>query len=104
VLAVGAGLILGADPRRAIVSLAIVLLVLFGFEGAVHSVHHLGDRDGLARCVVEWAASHLSGAVADADSVQSPAATRGIESPREPFSPHEQRFRLDRNRAPPPIA
>jgi hypothetical protein len=50
--------------RRRVWRLALVgislLLVQVGFEGAVHSVHHLGDSQGADRCRVASSADHVS--------------------------------------------
>ena len=37
------------------------MLVLVGFAGAVHSVHHLGDSQGADRCVLAASAEHVKG-------------------------------------------
>ncbi len=103
-LAVGVGAVAGRRSRRAVAGLVVILLSLFLFEGAVHSVHHLGDRSGTGRCVMESAASHLSGAVPDLDSIGPPVATRDPEFLGEVFPPRAEPFGPDRDRAPPRIA
>jgi hypothetical protein len=90
--------------RRAVAGLVVVLLAVFLFDAAIHSVHHLGDRDGAARCVVESAASHLSGVVLAMDSIAPPAATCRAEFCREAFPLAGRPFRSERDRAPPLVA
>lgn len=55
----------------------IALAMLFAVasvEGAIHSVHHLGDRDGADRCFIAASAEHVSAASAgDAPVAVAPA-------------------------------
>jgi hypothetical protein len=85
-----------------VAALVVVLLVAFVFEGAIHSVHHLADRQDAPRCVVESASSHLSGAVMQLDGIEAPAAMRMGAPLRPAFPARQQRFDPGRDRAPPP--
>ena len=59
------GLAAAWRPRRA-VALALVLVVgVLAFETGVHSAHHLGQPDDVARCVIAWMSSQLSADVVD---------------------------------------
>ena len=63
-------------PRRALALMLIVLAAVFAFESGIHSVHHLGDRDGAQQCAVAAASQHVAGTeihagVADATPAES---------------------------------
>jgi len=61
-VAVGLG---GRRPRRALIVAVVLLLVVFAFEDALHSVHHLVDKSQLNKCAVAVAAAHLNAIAAD---------------------------------------
>ena len=97
-------LCLGGRRRRrlAVVGLPL-LLILAGFEGAVHSVHHLGDPSAASHCRVASSAEHVT--VID---VEVPANIGGpvIQAGRAPLSVQPSRARTvwlspDAGRAPP---
>jgi hypothetical protein len=48
--------------RRQILQIAglALLLIATGFEGAIHSVHHLGDPSAAERCLVASSSQHLT--------------------------------------------
>jgi hypothetical protein len=96
-----ASLILAYPSRRILVGLLIPLLAVFALEAGVHSVHHLGDQDAAARCIVAAASLNLSGTVAAPVTLVAPAAT---DDPAPPVDPERlpQRLALpDQGRAPP---
>lgn len=100
-LVLAASLIPAFRSRRAVAGLLMVLLAMFAFEAGVHSVHHIGDQDEAARCVVASASSSLSGAIADPGTLVAPAATDDVAPPLE-LGTLPQRFALpDQGRAPP---
>jgi hypothetical protein len=49
-----------------------LLLILVGVEGAVHSVHHLGDARAADRCLVATSAEHVSAVDIDVPTVACP--------------------------------
>jgi hypothetical protein len=103
-LVLAASLMLAFRSRRAVVGLLIPLLAMFAFEAGVHSVHHIGDEDGAAPCVVASASSNLSGLVAERMALVAPAETDDVTPPLQP-STLAQRFALpDQGRAPPFLA
>lgn len=60
--ALAVALIPGHRRTRHLRPTALALLVLVaGFTGATHSVHHMGDPTGADRCLVAASAEHLSG-------------------------------------------
>jgi hypothetical protein len=60
-------LVLGVSRRRRAPALLLVLvLALFGFEAALHSVHHLSDADPGMQCAVASAAAHVGSVAVDA--------------------------------------
>jgi hypothetical protein len=90
-------------PRRALALMLIVLAAVFAFESGVHSVHHLGDRDGVQQCAVAAASQHVTGTevdavVADATPADSPLlAASGALLARARFTGPDQ------GRAPPAL-
>lgn len=68
-----------------VVALALALLLgVFAFENALHSVHHGLDPAGATGCAIAAASAHLAAttvdAVISADPVTFPAEDGGIES------------------------
>lgn len=87
--------------RAALVSLALLVL-LFGFEAALHSVHHFFETEGGTSCVLLSASQHDSGTCTATSEVASPtwttAPSPAIDS--EPiYTP--RLFGSPENRAPP---
>lgn len=77
----------------------VVLLGYFVYEAAIHSVHHLFEPDGGARCTVLAATQQVTGTLTDVgvlcppiEMTESPTAT-GAEQllPARDFGPHEGR-------------
>jgi hypothetical protein len=65
-IALAPALIQGDGRARRMVLIALSgALILGGFEGALHSVHHLGDPRAADRCVVASSTDHVSAADAD---------------------------------------
>jgi hypothetical protein len=55
-----AGVVAGRSRWLAVTTLAVILMAFLA-ESTVHSVHHLGDPRGTARCQVLLLAQHVSG-------------------------------------------
>jgi hypothetical protein len=100
-LILAASLILAYRSRRVLVGLLIALLALFAVEAGVHSVHHLGDQDAAARCVVAAASLNLSGPVAAPMTLAAPPATDDAAPPLEPERLPQRLTLPDQGRAPP---
>ncbi len=89
-------------PRRALVLTLVLVLCVFAFENALHSVHHGIDPKQQAECTVAAAAAQLAAVQVDTIAPQSlllPLAGRAVEtapahSPTRFDSP-------DQGRAPP---
>jgi len=102
-VAVVAALGLAAAPRRrqAVASLLTLTLAVLTFETGVHSVHHLGDDAGAARCSVAAASNHLAGTPEDGPALSAPvpagAEPHSIEIPPVASAP----FRCEATRGPP---
>jgi len=80
----------------------VALLTVFTVEAALHSVHHLGDADADASCVVSGTTAHLSGLTASFADLGAPAPTperAGDEASTWPVS--FQPIRPREGRAPP---
>jgi fumarate reductase subunit D len=56
-------------PRRAVTAVVVLVLVVFSYEQAIHSVHHLDDRKAAAACAVASASAQLSGTPVDSPAV-----------------------------------
>jgi hypothetical protein len=52
-------------PRRAVVLALVLLLTIFAFENALHSVHHGFDGKQYDECTIAAAAAHLSAVSVD---------------------------------------
>jgi hypothetical protein len=89
-------------PRRVLVVALILLLCVFAFEDALHSVHHGVDLKQQAGCTVATAAAHLAAVQVDAIVAQTlvlPLAGRAVET-----TPAHSPIRFespDQGRAPP---
>jgi hypothetical protein len=100
--------VLSLLPRRRLRLGAVafgVLLAIAAFETAVHAVHHLGDAEGAARCVVASVASHVSG-MAEPPQTDPPSlgATEPCVAVVDPLQPDTRPLGPQRGRAPPSIA
>jgi hypothetical protein len=101
-LAVAALIAARIPPRRTLGLALVALLAVFAAESAVHSVHHLADRQTATQCVVALASAHVHGAAADV-----PAATEWLPAVvgeialAEPDRPGARPLRPDEGRAPP---
>lgn len=62
----------GHRPRRAVVVVLILLLCVFAFEHAVHSVHHGFDPQPQAECTVAAASAQLAAVQVDDVGLWSP--------------------------------
>jgi hypothetical protein len=89
-------------PRRALVLALVVLLTLFAFENALHSVHHGFDAKQRNECTIAAAAANLS-----AISVDGVPETSAILIPSERAAepdlapPPTRLLEPDQGRAPP---
>lgn len=80
----------------------VALLTVFTVEAALHSVHHLGDADADASCVVSGATAHLSGITASSTDLGAPALTPERAGDRASTWPVSlQSIRPREGRAPP---
>ena len=80
------------------------LMLLFAFEGAVHSVHHVRDSRGQERCAVESASSNLNGVQAGPIDLASCDVVRAIVFPARPEAAVPEAPRAEQPRAPPLLA
>jgi hypothetical protein len=103
-LVFAASLIRPLRSRRAFVVLLVALLAVFTFEGAVHSVHHLGDEDAAAQCAVASASSNLGIAGASPVELIAPVETDAPAGPPEPGAPPRRFAPAAQGRAPPFLA
>jgi hypothetical protein len=88
---------------RVVALLALAFLVaLFGFQTAVHSVHHLSDPQSAASCAIFAASQHVPGNCPETLLVAAPiwTAAPGPVVVSEPFHPLET-FGSPEGRAPP---
>jgi hypothetical protein len=89
-------------PRRVLVGLLAFGLVLFSAEAAVHSVHHLGDREEASRCDVATIAGQLAAVPADAVIFDLALIAVGSAPPVEPPAPARRPlYSPNRGRSPP---
>ena len=93
----------GARSRGAAVAVALSLvLTVFTFETAVHSVHHLADPKSGADCPVLSASQNLAWGAADLVSTDRPALdVTTAPSIRSDAGPRWQPYRPSQGRAPP---
>jgi hypothetical protein len=69
----GLGLAWALRRHRHAWPVALAVVVASGaFESSVHSVHHLDDPDGAARCAVAAASAHSDGVSAESRSIPAP--------------------------------
>jgi len=85
----GAGLaltliLLGHRGRRLVVLALVLVLTLIAFEGAVHSVHHVGDPVGADHCRVAAVAERVSAIGAEQPVSAVPAPPPLGPAPVEP--------------------
>jgi hypothetical protein len=91
-----------ARPRRTIAIALVMLLAIFAFEGAVHSVHHGFDQAQAASCAVAAVGAQLS-ATADGgtDPCEIVLAVTALSAPPRASSPATRSTGPDLGRAPP---
>jgi hypothetical protein len=80
----------------------IILVAVFGVEGALHSVHHLSDDPGGASCVVASASAQL--AAVDVEPAIPPALiapSARVTDASEPGAPARGAISPAQGRAPP---
>ena len=97
-----AGLLLRRFARRTLVLCLVLLLALFAFENALHSVHHGFDPKQADGCTVAMASTHLSAVTVDGVG-QTPvvlAAAGHAVQPGRSLLPARW-LGLDQGRAPP---
>jgi len=89
-------------PRRAIVLALVLLLTIFAFENALHSVHHGFDAKQYDECTIAAAAAHLSAVSADR-VVETPVvlALAGHTAEPDLSLPSRRLLGPDQGRAPP---
>ncbi len=104
---VSAVLVLGAiatigRPRRALVVTLALLLCVFAFENALHSVHHGFDAQQHEECTVAAAAAHLAAIQVDDVGLSSVVlATIGRAEAAPPTAALTRSLSPDQGRAPP---
>lgn len=97
-----AGLLLRRFSRRTMVLCLVLLLTLFAFENALHSVHHGFDPKQADACTLAMASTHLSAVTVDAvveTSIILVATGRATQPGRAPLP--ARRLGPDQGRAPP---
>jgi len=72
------------DRRALVGSGLIVLLLVFAFEQALHSVHHGLDPGEAERCVIAAASAHVAGTTVDPVTAMDVAAPPAEEQSPEP--------------------
>jgi hypothetical protein len=102
-LALG-GLVLRRSPRRAVLVGLVLLLALFAFEDALHSVHHGFDPKQAQTCTIAAASGHVSGIAVDG-AIEAPVilipAGHAVEIGLASVPLH--RLAPDQGRAPPAL-
>jgi hypothetical protein len=104
VLMLAALLILASRSRRTVRGLLVLLLAVSAFETGVHSVHHLGDEDAEARCVVASGSANHTGAVGQPATFVVGAVPSRVAVLVEPLALPGRVIHPDRGRAPPFVA
>jgi len=102
-LALG-GLALRRSPRRAVLIGLMLLLAVFAFEDALHSVHHGLDPKQAQTCTIAAASGHVSGVAVDGAIEASTilvAIGQAVEPDLTPLPLH--RLAPDQGRAPPAL-
>jgi len=97
-----AGVALRRRPRRILVLCLALLLTLFAFENALHSVHHGLDPKQVDACTIAAASAHLSAVAVDAiveTSIVLAAAGHAAEP--DPSTLPARWLGPDQGRAPP---
>jgi hypothetical protein len=93
----------GRGRPAAMLGLA-VLVALFGFQTAVHSVHHLSDPQREASCAIFAASQHLPGTCAEPSVAAVPLWTAMPSPPAFQEHVHSpEAFGSPEGRAPPPL-
>jgi hypothetical protein len=93
-----------ARPRRTIALTIALLLVIFAFEDAVHSVHHGFDQAQASSCAVAAIGAQLSATASDgADPCEIILAIIALAIPPSATRPVTRSASPDRGRAPPPV-
>ena len=102
-LALG-GLALRRSPRRAVLIGLMLLLAVFAFEDALHSVHHGLDPKQAQTCTIAAASGHVSGVAVDG-AIEASTILVAIGQPVEPDLTPLPLHRLapDQGRAPPAL-
>ena len=91
-------------PRRTIALTLVLLLALFAFEDAVHSVHHGFDQAQAASCAVAAVGAQLSATATDgADPCEIILAIVALATPPSATDPVTRSASPDRGRAPPSV-
>jgi hypothetical protein len=92
----------GRRPRRALVVALALLLCVFAFENALHSVHHGFDAQQQEACTIAAAAAHLTAVQVDDVGLFSVAlAVIGRVEAAPPVAATTRSLGPDRGRAPP---
>jgi hypothetical protein len=104
-LVMGLALLFGATlaaPRRTLVVILVLVLGLVTVESSVHSVHHLGDQQGAATCVIATATAQVPGAAEGDPTYDVQAlAPLGAVLASTLDRPGSRPLRPDEGRAPP---
>jgi hypothetical protein len=91
----------GCRGRLQLIGLSL-LLIMTGFEGALHSVHHLGDPGAAERCRVASSAKHVTVVDVDVPDVVGPMLeVREASLPSQLPRARTARLTPDAGRAPP---
>ena len=89
-------------PRRLVIVVIALTLLVFAFESGLHSIHHLGNDRASSHCPVAWASAHLAIASAEAPAVLLVLPAVDETGGAELQAPSSWPFRPDAGRAPPP--
>lgn len=106
VAGIAISLLTGGSRRRRIRILQIsafsLLLSSTGFEGAIHSVHHLGDPSAAERCLVASSSQHVTVVESKSPDVVGPLLEASeAAAPAQPTRTPIVWFASDAGRAPP---
>lgn len=97
-----AGLVAGYRPRRAAAVTLALLLCVFAFENALHSVHHGFDPQQQEECTVAAASAHLTAVQVDDPALSAIALpVVGQAEAAAPASTPTRCLSPDQGRAPP---
>lgn len=101
---VAAASLVWVRPRRTIALALVLLLAIFAFEDAVHSVHHGFDQATASSCAVAAVGAQLSVTAADdADVCEIILAIVALAAAPSVTDPMTRPASPDRGRAPPPV-